>query len=89
MQALQTLQEMPLNLLTSSPGHLPNWDLIADIVNSVSRTYRSPKQCKQRYENVIMLREEGRLTYDASPRKLKKTTKGLYKVVTRTALCNC
>uniref|UniRef100_A0A667ZV60 E1A binding protein p400 n=1 Tax=Myripristis murdjan TaxID=586833 RepID=A0A667ZV60_9TELE len=31
-----------------------------DVVNSCSRIYRSPKQCRSRYENVIIPREEGK-----------------------------
>jgi len=80
LQALQTLQELPLSLIAESPAHIPNWDLVADIVNGCSRTYRSPKQCKNRFENFIVAREEGRAVYDPSPRKMKKTVKGLYKV---------
>ena len=83
MQALQTLQELPLSLIAESPAHIPNWDLVADIVNGCSRTYRSPKQCKNRFENFIAAREEGRAVYDPSPRKMKKTVKGLYKVLQR------
>jgi E1A-binding protein p400 len=86
LQALQTLQELPLNLVTASPGHIPNWDLVADIVNGCSRVYRSPKQCKNRYENFIVAREEGRPVYDPSPRKLKKASKGIYKTKSNRAM---
>ncbi len=41
--------------------------------------FRSSKQCKLRYETVIVPREEGRILYDMNPRKQKKT-KGIYKV---------
>ena len=41
--------------------------------------FRSAKQCRLRYETVIVPREEGRILYDLNPRKQKKT-KGLYKV---------
>lgn len=78
-QAVQTLLNLPLNLTVVSPAHIPNWDLVAEVVNSCSRVYRSVKQCKARYENVIIPREEGRILYDVSPRKQKKT-KGIYKV---------
>uniref|UniRef100_A0A668A6E1 E1A binding protein p400 n=1 Tax=Myripristis murdjan TaxID=586833 RepID=A0A668A6E1_9TELE len=47
-----------------------------DVVNSCSRIYRSPKQCRSRYENVIIPREEGKLVYEANP---KKKTKSIYK----------
>lgn len=86
LQALQTLQELPLSLIAESPAHIPNWDLVADIVNGCSRTYRSPKQCKNRFENFISAREEGRAVYDPSPRKMKKTVKGLYKVFSTSSM---
>ncbi|XP_076367380.1 domino helicase isoform X3 [Tachypleus tridentatus] len=78
LQVIQSLQGLPLNLTVLSPAHIPNWDLVADVFNSVSRTYRSPKQCKARYESVIVPREEGRILYDTNPKKQKKT-KGIYK----------
>ncbi|KAH8040989.1 hypothetical protein HPB51_013392 [Rhipicephalus microplus] len=44
LQVIQQLQDIPLNLTVLTPGHTPNWDLVADVVNTVSRIYRSPKQ---------------------------------------------
>jgi len=79
VQVVQTLLGLPLNLTTSSPAHIPNWDLVAEVVNATSHTYISAKQCKYRYENVIVPREEGRILYDINPRKQKKS-KGIYKV---------
>lgn len=70
LNVIQNLQGMPLNLLIISPGHTPNWDLVADILNQTSRTFRSPKQCRWRYEAVILPREEGKLL--DSPKKQKK-----------------
>lgn len=70
LHVLQNLQGLPLNLMLLSPGHTPNWDLVADTVNQLSRTYRSPKQCRYRYEAVIVPREEGKLL--ESPKKQKK-----------------
>lgn len=61
-QAVKQLLELPLNLNIVSPAHTPNWDLVSDVVNSCSRIYRSPKQCRNRYENVIIPREEGKVT---------------------------
>ncbi|XP_076106363.1 helicase domino-like isoform X3 [Mytilus galloprovincialis] len=84
LQAVQTIFDVPLNLMVVSPAHLPNWDLVADIVNSLSRVYRSAKQCKNRYENVIIPREEGRILYDINPKKQSKKTKGIYKVSNKT-----
>lgn len=71
LQAVQQVQEMTVNLVILSPGHTPNWDLVADMVNMSSRTYRSPKQCRSRYETVIIPREEGKSVPD-SPKKQKK-----------------
>lgn len=61
-QAVKQLLELPLNLTIVSPAHTPNWDLVSDVVNSCSRIYRSPKQCRNRYENVIIPREEGKVS---------------------------
>lgn len=80
MQAVQSLLGLPLSLQSNTPALIVNWDLVADLVNSLSRTYRSSKQCKNRYETVIIAREEGRILYDINPRKPKKT-KGIYKVI--------
>lgn len=59
---MKQLLELPLNLAVVSPAHTPNWDLVSDVVNSCSRVYRSPKQCRNRYENVIIPREEGKVS---------------------------
>ncbi|KAJ9595704.1 hypothetical protein L9F63_013117, partial [Diploptera punctata] len=66
-----------------SPGHIPNWDMVADMVNNVSRIYRGPKQCRIRYENHIVPREEGKIIYDTNPKKQKKT-KSMYKLPPQT-----
>ncbi|XP_063171780.1 E1A-binding protein p400 isoform X7 [Candoia aspera] len=76
LQAVKQLLELPLNLAILSPAHTPNWDLVSDVVNSCSRVYRSPKQCRSRYENVVIPREEGKLMYEANP---KKKAKSIYK----------
>ncbi|XP_022453768.1 E1A-binding protein p400 isoform X5 [Delphinapterus leucas] len=60
LQAVKQLLELPLNLTVVSPAHTPNWDLVSDVVNSCSRIYRSSKQCRNRYENVLIPREEGK-----------------------------
>lgn len=39
---------MTLNLVILCPAHTPNWDLVSELVNMMSRVYRSPKQCKNR-----------------------------------------
>jgi len=48
LQALETLQDLPLNLTSLKAGHTPNWDLVTDMVNQVSCTTRSPNQCRTR-----------------------------------------
>ncbi|KAF3696055.1 E1A-binding protein p400 [Channa argus] len=86
LQAVKQLLELPLNLTILSPAHTPNWDLVSDVVNSISRIYRSPKQCRNRYENVIIPREEGKLIYEANP---KKKTKSIYKSKNSRPLRTC
>ncbi|KAM6954464.1 E1A-binding protein p400 [Aplochiton taeniatus] len=86
LQAVKQLLELPLNLAIASPAHTPNWDLVSDVVNSCSRIYRSPKQCRNRYENVIIPREEGKLVYEANP---KKKTKSIYKSKNSRPLRTC
>ena len=34
LQAIKNLSELPLSLATNSPAHIPNWDLVADVVNA-------------------------------------------------------
>ncbi|XP_039361452.1 E1A-binding protein p400-like isoform X6 [Mauremys reevesii] len=61
LQAVKTqLLERPSNLAIMSPVHTPNWDLVSDLVNSCNQVYRSPKHCQNRYENVVIPREEGK-----------------------------
>lgn len=73
LNIIQNMQGLPLNLMLLSPGHTPNWDLVADIVNQTSRVYRTPKQCRYRYEAVIVPREEGKLV--ENPKKQPKKQK--------------
>ena len=75
-QAILSLQEMPLSLNANSPAHISNWDMVSDIVNAVSRCFRSPRQCRNRYEMTILPREEGKILYnDLTPTKKPKKTK--------------
>lgn len=75
IQVLQYFQDLPLNLLILSPGHIPNWDLVSDVVNAVSCNYRSPKYCKHHYETTIISREEGKTPLDTPKQKQKKQVK--------------
>lgn len=62
-QTLQVVIELPLNLQVIAPAHQANWDLVSELVSSnYSRFYRSPVECKKRFENVILKREEQCLT---------------------------
>lgn len=72
LNVIQNIQGLPINLIVISPGHTQNWDLVADIVNQTSRTYRSPKQCRWRYEAVILPREEGKLLENTKKQKKNK-----------------
>lgn len=73
LNIIQNMQGLPLNLMLLSPGHTPNWDLVADVVNQISRVYRTPKQCRYRYETMIVPREEGKLI--ENPKKPLKKSK--------------
>ena len=67
LRAVREFMEMPLNPTTPQPpAHTANWDMVSDMVNAVSRVYRGPKQCRNRYESIIVPREEGRITYDVT-----------------------
>lgn len=79
LKVLQSFQGLPLNLFVMSPGHTANWDFVADYVNTVSITYRSPKQCKYRYETCLMQREEGKQIFDASIKKKKNKNSPIQK----------
>lgn len=51
--------ELPLNLQTIAPAHQANWDLISDLVSSgYSKHFRNALECKKRFENFILKREE-------------------------------
>lgn len=75
LQIIQFHQELPLNLMILSPGHIPNWDLVSDSVNSIALNFRSAKICRHHYESVILQREEGKILHDPSPKKNKKLPK--------------
>ncbi|XP_069071436.1 E1A-binding protein p400 isoform X5 [Pleurodeles waltl] len=83
LQAVKQLLELPLNLAIVSPAHTANWDLVSDVVNSCSRIHRSSKQCRSRYENVIIPREEGKIVFEVSP---KKKAKNIFKTKNNRAL---
>jgi hypothetical protein len=51
--------ELPLNLQTIAPAHQANWDLVSDFVSSgYTKHFRNAFECKKRFENVILKREE-------------------------------
>ena len=72
---------MPLSLLVVNLAQTPNWDLAAEMVNLTSKIYRTPKQCKIRYETIVGPREEGKLFYEQPPAaKKQKKSKSFIKV---------
>ncbi|RLU19108.1 hypothetical protein DMN91_009466 [Ooceraea biroi] len=79
LHSIQNYQSLPLNATTISPGHTPNWDMVADCVNNGARSHRAPKHCRGRYETVIIPREEGKHLYDTTPKKQKKQKTSVYK----------
>ena len=82
-QAVLEMQGLPLSLSQTQPGHQVNWDMVADMVNSVSRSYRSGKQSRARYEAFIVPREEGRVLYEVNNKK-KTKVKGVVKTDKKT-----
>ncbi|XP_039480990.1 helicase domino isoform X1 [Drosophila santomea] len=70
LHVLVNLQGLPCSLMLLSPGQTPNWDLVSEMVNFCSKTYRSARQCRWRYETHIQPREEGKVV--ESPKKQKK-----------------
>lgn len=81
LNSIQSYQSLPLSTIILSPGHTPNWDMVADSINNGARLFRSPKHCRGRYESVIMPREEGKLLYDTTPKKQKKQKGSVYKAL--------
>lgn len=73
LNIIQNMQGLPLNLMLLSPGHIPNWDLVSEVVNQTSRVHRTAKQCRYRYEAIIVPREEGKLI--ENPKKQQKKSK--------------
>ncbi|XP_066144904.1 helicase domino isoform X1 [Euwallacea fornicatus] len=80
LKVIKSFQGLPLNLIVMSPGQTPNWDFVADYVNTVSVTYRSPKQCRQRYEGHLMHREEGKYNSLENVMRKKKKAAQLQKL---------
>jgi septum formation inhibitor MinC len=59
LKTLQVVLELPLNLQIIAPAHQTNWDLVSDLVSSgYSKHYRNALECKKRFENFILKREE-------------------------------
>ncbi|XP_019771668.2 helicase domino isoform X2 [Dendroctonus ponderosae] len=80
LKVIKILQGLPTNLIVTYAAQTPNWDFAADYVNSVALVYRSPKQCKQRYEGHLMNREEGKYSTLESLIKKKKKSPTLQKI---------
>ena len=63
-QAVQSIFELPLDFQNETMlNKLSNWDLAADIVNVTSKVRRSGRQCRDRYQNVLLPREEGKVRF--------------------------
>eukprot|EP00794_Sanderia_malayensis_P014256 gene14256-15743_t len=61
LQAVNTLSELPLDPISETlHNKIPNWEMISEIVNATSIIRRSARQCRDRYLNVILPREEGK-----------------------------
>ena len=50
--------DFPLSLNISVPAQTPNWSVVADTVTLFSRLKRSPHQCRERFMNDIIPRED-------------------------------
>ncbi|XP_068750575.1 helicase domino-like isoform X1 [Montipora capricornis] len=72
LQAVNSLQELPVDLAVNVPSQTPNWDIVCDIVNLTSRTFRSARQCRDRYSNMIIPREEGKIPLPGAEENVKK-----------------
>ncbi|XP_065321071.1 putative uncharacterized protein DDB_G0282133 [Gordionus sp. m RMFG-2023] len=57
INGIKYLQGFSLNIIISTPAHSPNWDFSSEFVNSVSCNYKSAKECRTHYENVVLVRE--------------------------------
>ena len=44
LKAVNSLQELPVDLAVNVPSQTPNWDIVCDIVNLTSKTFRSARQ---------------------------------------------
>ena len=53
IKALLYLQELSCNLSTIHSGYTPNWDFVAEQVNTYSPYKRSEEECKYRYESIV------------------------------------
>eukprot|EP00112_Aurelia_sp_Birch-Aquarium-sp1_P012590 Seg2648.3 transcript_id=Seg2648.3/GoldUCD/mRNA.D3Y31 product="Helicase swr1" protein_id=Seg2648.3/GoldUCD/D3Y31 len=74
--AVNTLSELPLDPMSETlHNKIPNWDIVSEIVNGTSIVRRSARQCRDRYMNVILPREEGKPAshhdYDQKSKKKK------------------
>ena len=60
IMVLLYLQDLPFNLSIIFPGHIPNWDFVAEQVNNFSSYIRSSKFCKFHFESVIAAKDDHR-----------------------------
>lgn len=60
IMVLVYLQDLPHNLSIICPGHTPNWDLVAEQVNTYNSYKRSPKVCKYHFDSLMAAKDEPR-----------------------------
>lgn len=53
IMALLYLQELPCNLSIVYPAHIPNWEFVAEQVNTYNTFTRPEMLCRYRYETII------------------------------------
>ncbi|KAL5477552.1 hypothetical protein EMCRGX_G024363 [Ephydatia muelleri] len=76
LKTVLSVLDFPLSLNISVPAQTPNWSVVADTVTLFSRLKRSPHQCRERFMNDIIPREDPTLAnedkYKARDVSIKK-----------------
>lgn len=76
LSVLMYMQDVPFNLCSVFPGVEVNWDLIADVVNSLNGNQRSPDYCRFHYESIISSKAEPPKAIEAPNPPSKEKTSG-------------
>ncbi|KAI2795624.1 hypothetical protein BLOT_016184 [Blomia tropicalis] len=61
IKVLLYIQDLPHNLGICFPGHLPNWEFVADNVNCFNSFKRSSISCKYHFESSIAAKDDQRI----------------------------